>query len=113
MNPYLFVINVIPMPENKDCADIASAIAHVWVISEDRESAKNRALDYVTSYLWEVIDLEREFEIQPQQIPVLHEDEALLYKKALQFGIAADYIAHPKIPGKIDNPVIKKRLRRP
>lgn len=113
MNPYMFAINVVPTPDNKDCEDIASAIAHVWVISEDKESARIRAVDYITSYLWKVINFEHEFEIQPELIPELHEAEALLYMKALQHGISADYIANPKVPRNPGDPVILKKLQKP
>lgn len=113
MNPYMFAINVVPTPDNKDCEDIAGAIAHIWVISEDKESAKIRAVDYITSYLWKIINFEHEFEIRQEQIPELHEAEASLYKKACQYGIAAEYIAHPKVPGNPDDPVILRKLQKP
>ncbi|QQE75188.1 hypothetical protein [Brevibacillus composti] len=113
MNPYLFVINIVPMPDNKDCEDIAGAKAHVWVIAEDKESAKLRAINYIEKSLWKVINFEYELEIHQEQIPSLHEDEVRLYERALQHGIAADYIAYPKKPGKPDDPVIKRQLRNP
>ncbi|GEB35282.1 hypothetical protein [Brevibacillus parabrevis] len=110
MNPYMLVINVVPMPENKNCEDIAGAKAHVWVISADKESAKLRAIDYVNKYLWKVINFEYELEIHKEQIPTLHVDEARLYELALQHGIASDFLAYPKKPGNPDDPVIKRQL---
>ncbi|WP_238650026.1 hypothetical protein [Paenibacillus piscarius] len=113
MNPYMFVINAIPAPSNKDCEDIAGARVHIWVISEDKESAKIRALDYITKYLWEVKNVEYEFEIQQELIQKLGEDELRLYQKALLYGIAADFLAHPRIPGNPDDPAVKRRLDLP
>lgn len=96
MNPYMFVINAIPQSNNKEHEDLAGAKVHIWVISDDRETAKIRAIDYITKYHWEVTSVEYELLIQPEQIPNLHNNEALLYKKALQYGISADFVAYPK-----------------
>lgn len=96
VNPYLFVIDIVPTQENKDCKNIAGAKAHVWVISQDRESAKLRAINYIEKTLWKVINFEYELEIQQEQIQTLHADEFRLYQSALRHGIAADYIAFQK-----------------
>jgi len=96
LNSYVFIINAVPSPSNNDCANLAGANVHIWVISGDREKAKIEALDYVSSYLWDVVSVEREFEIWPEQIPVLPEREATLYQRALQHRIAADFLAYPK-----------------
>jgi len=96
LNPYLFVINVVPMQENENYESIAGARAHVWVISSDIESAKLRAIEYNKNFLWDIISFEHEFEIREEQIPSFHEDELRLYQSALQHGIAADYIAYQK-----------------
>jgi hypothetical protein len=110
MSPYLFVINIVPSPENKDCQDIAGAKAHVWTISDDKEKAKLRAIEYIKKTHWQIVEFEYEFEIHEQQIPKLHEDEARLYNMALRYGIAADYIAYPKIPGNPGDPPIIRLL---
>ncbi|RKD26712.1 hypothetical protein BEP19_16035 [Ammoniphilus oxalaticus] len=98
MNPYMFVIDIVPMPDNNKCDDIAGAKAHIWVISKDRESAKLRVINYIEKHLWSVTNFEYEFEIQQELIPSLHADEARLYESALRLGIAADYVAFPKKP---------------
>lgn len=110
MKPYLFVIDIVPSPENKDCQDIAGAKAHIWTISDDKEKAKLRAVDYITKSHWQVVGFEYEFEIHQEQIAKLHEDEVRLYKTALRHGIAADYIAYPKVPGHPDDPPIIRQL---
>ena len=96
LNPYMFVINVIPTMENEFYKDVAGAKVHIWVISSDIETAKLRAISYNEKFLWKIINFEYEFEIREEQIPKLHEDELRLYQSALRHGIAADYIAHSK-----------------
>lgn len=110
MKPYFFVIDIVPLPDNKECQDIAGGRAHIWTISDDKEKAKLRAVDYIKKSHWQVIGFEYEFEIREEQIAMLHEDEASLHKKALQHGIAADYIAYPKIPGNPDDPPVIRQL---
>jgi hypothetical protein len=107
----MFVIDAVPLPTNTELSDIAGARVHVWVISNDKESAKIRALDYIAMYQWKVSTVERELEIQPEQISGFHEAEIALYLKAQQFGIAADFLAYPKSPGNPTDPVRKIRLR--
>ena len=96
LSPYFFKVNVVPMQENEVYESIAGAKAHIWVISNDRESAKLRAIDYNEKFLWEVTSFVYELGIREEQIPSLGEDESRLYHLALHHGIAAEYIAHPK-----------------
>lgn len=99
MNRFMFVIRAVPLPTNTQCENIAGGIVHIWVISKnDKESAKLQALDYITKYQWKVMNFEHEFEIHESLIPDLGEEELLLYHKACRFGIAADFLAHPKVP---------------
>lgn len=96
-NPYLFIVDIIPMPENEFYENITGAKAHIWVISNDKENAKLRAINYTQKFLWEITSFEYEFEIREEQIPKLHEDELRLYQSALHHGIAADFLAYPKV----------------
>lgn len=109
----MFVFSAIPTSSNKDCKDIAGAKVHIWVMEENLETARIRALTDITSYHWEVTDVEYESEILPKQLSYLHESEALLYHKALQNGIAADYLAFPVKQGSPDDPVVIRKLDRP
>ena len=92
----MFVFNAVPIPLNKSCERVAGAKVHIWVIATDMESAKIRALDYIANYFWEVTSLEYELEIPQEQISQLHEDKIWLYQKALQYGIAADFLEYLK-----------------
>lgn len=110
MAPFMFVINAVPKLTNENFKDIAGAKVHVWVLSDSKESAKTRAVNYIEKYLWDVKDFEYELEISQEQLRNLHKDEAALYLKAHQSGIAADFVAYPKIPGDPGDPVIKRPL---
>lgn len=96
LNPYFFVINVIPTQDNKNYESIAGAKSHIWVMSNDKESAKLRAIDYNENSHWRIISFEYEFEIRKEQIASFHKDEQRLYQSALHSGIAVDYIAYQK-----------------
>ncbi|NGP56809.1 hypothetical protein FLT15_00060 [Paenibacillus thiaminolyticus] len=113
MKPFLFVINAVPIPDNKECEDIAGAIVHIWVFAKDKEEAKINAIDYIRNYLWEVTNFEYELEIQQEQIAKLHEAELALYNKAFHFGIAAEFLAHSKVPGNPDDAVEIRSLNKP
>ena len=113
MKPYMFVFNAIPTSSNKECKDIAGGRVHIWVMEENLETAKIRALTDIASYHWKVTGVEYESEILPEQFSHLHESEALLYHKALQNGIAADYLASPVKQGSPDDPVVIRKLDRP
>lgn len=110
MKPYMFVIDAVPLSSNKTCQDIAGGKVHIWVIADDKETAKIQALEYIAKYFWKATNIEREFEIQQEQLPRLHEDEELLYRKALLYGIAADFLAYPKKPGNPTDPVVYRKL---
>lgn len=92
----MFVFAGIPCAENDKCSDIAGAKIHIWVMDKDHEVAKIRAINYIEDTLWKITNLEHDFSISPEQLDNLHESEYILYKKALEFGIAADFLAYPK-----------------
>lgn len=105
MKPFMFAIKATPKPENEQCADIAGANVHIWVMADYLEEARERALAYIATYLWDVQTIEHELEIQPEQIAGLHVNESLLFQKAVQHGIGADFLAYPKHQGNADDPV--------
>ncbi len=109
MIPFMFVIDGIPLPENHNYDTVGGAKIHVWVMDDNITSARDKALSMVEHYLWNVKGIEYEFEISQSQIPHLHEAEALLYQKALHHGIAADFLAYPKIDGNPDDPIVLGR----
>jgi len=96
LKPYSFAFKAVPTPENTDCSDVAEALVHIWVISDDKEKAKTKALSLISSYLWDATSIEIDLEVPPEQLPGLRADEAKLYNKALQHGIAATFLALPK-----------------
>lgn len=93
MNPYMFVIDAVPLKENKNYETVAGAKIHIWVIDTDISSAEKRALSYVSKYLWSATKIEHAFAILPQHIDDLGKSELRLYHTALQHGISADFLA--------------------
>lgn len=109
MFPFMFVINGIPLPENHNYSIVGGAKIHIWVIDENMDSAKNKAISMVEKHLWSVQNIEYAFEIYPKQLHNLHEAEVVLYHRALRDGIAADFLAYPKVDGAPDDPVVVGR----
>jgi len=107
---YMFVFNGTPAKTNLDCADIAGAKTHVWVTADDVNAARIAALGNVSGRLWDVQEIEYEFEIPPERIPLLGEDESRLYREALKNGIASDYIGWPKEPRADGAPAMIRKL---
>lgn len=102
----MFVIKAEPAPENRYHGRIAQGRFHIWVISGSSELALDRAKAYIKKQLWTPGEVEYAFEILPEQLPSLHEDEVALYQKALVYGIAADIIASPIEEGSSDDPMM-------
>ena len=100
--PYMFVIKSVPMPQNRNYNTAGGAFVHIWVM----ESALLRAYAYIRKYLWEPQEVQHAFQILPEQIPELHEDEARLYQTALQYGVAAVFVGWLKDEGEPDWPAI-------
>ena len=106
MKPYMFVVDSIPLPENRNYNAIGGAKVHIWVIDEEQDRAELRAIDYIRSLLWDPLTIEYAFEISPEQIPLMHEDEAALYATALKTGIAADFLGWLKDAAPSDYPTM-------
>lgn len=105
MLPFMFVIDGVPLPENHNYSTIGGAKIHIWVIDTEIESAKYKAISYVSQYLWHAQSIEYAFEILPEQIRELDIIEATLYQKALRDGISATFFAYPKVDGNPDDPI--------
>lgn len=70
------------------------------------DNAKKKALNDITAAHWIPQNVEHEFEMTDVQLDDLHEAEAVLYQKALAYGIASDYIASPIHEKPKDSPVV-------
>ena len=106
MLPFMFVIDGVPLPENHNYSTIGGAKIHIWVMDKEIESAKDKAISYVSQYIWHAQGIEYAFEILPEQIRELDISEATLYQKELRNGIAADFLAYPKVDGNPDDPIL-------
>lgn len=106
MFPYMLVIDGVPLSENHNYDTVGGAKIHIWVMDEDADSAQEKAISLVNQYLWEVKGVECVLQISQEQLQHLHKAEALLYQKALQNGIAADFLAYPRVDGTPDDPTV-------
>lgn len=106
MFPFMLVINGTPLPENHNYNTVGGAKIHIWVMDNDADSAQEKAESYVKQYLWKIQSVEHVLQISPEQLHHLHEAEALLYQKALRNGIAADFLAYPRVDGNPDDPIL-------
>lgn len=106
MFPFMFVINGTPLPENHNYSTIGGAKIHIWVMDNNADSAQEKAVSLVKQYLWKIQSVEHVLRISQEQLQHLHEAEALLYQKALRNGIAADFLAYPKVDGDPDDPIL-------
>ena len=106
MFPFMFVINGVPLPQNHNYDKIGGAKIHIWVMDNTADSAQEKAISLIKQYLWKVTDVEHALQISQEQLQHLHKDETVLYQKALRHGIAADFLAYPKIDGNPGDPVV-------
>lgn len=106
MFPFMLVINGTPLPENHNYNTVGGAKIHIWVMDNDADSAQEKAESYVEQYLWKIQSVEHVLQIASEQLQHLHEAEALLYQKARRNGIAADFLAYPKVDGNPDDPIL-------
>lgn len=95
MHPFMFVINAIPQSENEHFWVLSQAIVHIWVIDNNMQGAKQKALEDIKKHLWIPKEIEYEFSPTAEQLLHLHKDEVSLYQKALLCGIASIYIGVP------------------
>ena len=98
MRMYMFVLNCLPDPNKREYADLSMCLAHIWVKADNENLAFEAAKNYAISYGWLPQQIEHAFDCTDADLSQYHEDEVWLCRKAEQFGIAADYIAAPKVP---------------
>lgn len=108
---FMFIIRCLPDPKKSEYAELKYCLAHIWVKSDDQAKAETMARDYATSYGWLPQCIERAFDFRSQQPQNLHQLEAVLYLKAVRFGIAADFLASPKVPRETLDVEVRKLSR--
>lgn len=95
-DPYMFVINSVPAPENRYYNKVGGAAVHIWVMDTEAQSALDRAKDYIRRFQWEPQEVEYAFQIDPARVDGYHKQEVELYRQAVQFGIAAMFVGWQK-----------------
>lgn len=91
-------MKVKPHPENTEYSHVSGAYVNIWVIDEDSEKAKARVHDYLSHFLWLIIEERYELEPTQAQIAQLDEEEYSNYSRAVEQGISAHFDASQKNP---------------
>lgn len=91
MNPYYFMFEVEPQFGNLLGAHVSRAITHIWVLSSDIKAAKETALGFLKSELWEVLEEKEAYLATQEHIDGLGEAEASSYRTAESEGIHATF----------------------
>lgn len=105
MLPFFFAVSVIPTAGTPQSSDIEGATAHIWVMANSPEEAETKARSYLMDYAWIVKEVEIAIQPRPEQIAHLGIEETLLHEKARRLGIAADFLAWPKVKRPSDTPI--------
>ena len=109
MKPFMFLIKGVPLPTNQNYEIVSSAHVQIWIMDNKVQSAQSRAFEYLKSHLWEPTKIEYAFVISPEHLAYLHKSEVLLYQKALQNQIAAEFVTYPKNENQSVDPVTFER----
>ncbi|WP_028580495.1 hypothetical protein [Desulfogranum japonicum] len=95
MNSYHFTLEVEPQRENPLIAHVSRAVVHIWVLSTDIDEARDRALRFLQTEQWEVIEEKDAYLATAEQIDALQAEELSNYQAAQAEGIhAAFYYWH-------------------
>lgn len=105
MRPYWFVVDVTPSEANPNYEDVGGAKAHVFVMDSAYLKAKKRALHYISEELWNVGEVEYEFEPTQEQLLQLDTPTEALYRKALHNGIAVAFYGWKRVSGDPSDPI--------
>lgn len=109
MEPFLFIFDGVPLPENHNYGTINGAKIRVLVMARYAPLAEESAIDLVNKYLWSVKEVEDAFILSPEQISyldTLNKLDASLYQKALSDGISIAFLAYPKTNRKDEAPIL-------
>ena len=77
--------------------------AHVWVQSDSPEQAEALSLAYMEKHSLIPIERQGVWRSQDLQLQQLGTSESLLYRRALQYGIAVDLVAESNDPSNLSS----------
>ena len=90
-SPLFYQFHVKPTAQNSQVDELAGAIATVIVFADTEELGRARSSRYIARQHWEIVEVKRVIRICPKQIANLQKSFQLLFQKAEQFGIAAQF----------------------
>ncbi|MBU1417390.1 MAG: hypothetical protein KKI15_02775 [Proteobacteria bacterium] len=91
MQPYLFIFEAKPRPDNKKAEGLAGAMVYIWVFSISATGARASARDHLSGLNWMFVKEQAAFAPTPKQLRELEILEELHYQKAQSSGIAVQF----------------------
>ncbi len=91
MATYYFIIEAEPQRENPVIAHASRGVAHIWLIASDIDEAKAKALQYLSTERWDVIEEKEAVEITQEQIDEMNEEKLSNYQTAQTDGISSKF----------------------
>lgn len=95
MNPFYFVINAEPSTSSPHAQTVAGTFVHIWVLADSIETAQALAMAHIMDQGWIGQDIGFLSGCTPELLADLNAAESAAYRKALQQGIAAYFVAWP------------------
>jgi len=95
-SPLFCQFHVKPTAQNSLVEELAGAIATVMVFADTEEIGRARSSRYIARQHWEIVEVKRVLRMCPKQIANLQKNFHVLYQKAEQFGIAAQFDGWPR-----------------
>ncbi len=89
--PLFYQFEVQPTDQNSQAQDLAGAIATVMVFADIEEIGRARSSRYIARHHWRIVATKRVLRMCPGQLANLQAHFCSLYKRAEQFGIAAQF----------------------
>ena len=87
MDTYFFLFEVEPQFGNMVGGHASRAVVHFWLVSKDIEEARDTALRYFETNLWEVKEEKQAFLPTAEQIDELDAEAASSYGRAQTEGM--------------------------
>ncbi len=91
MNPYYFILEAEPQPENPVIAHASRAVAHIWVMAGVLDDARDKAVNFLESELWEITEEKNSYLLTEEMIDELKGEELSNFQAAQSEGLRAKF----------------------
>lgn len=94
MNIYYIFLEGNPLSDNKESKEFAGAYINCWANSKNKTAAKDKAIEYVHSQGWEVMNIKEIF-VTNRERYVDEPDSLECFNQAIKCGIGAIFYTWP------------------